>query len=349
MGHPIAIPTVLAAPLVVLAAFAAWQTPAVAADDCLAAPNAPTPKGQHWYYHLERSTGQKCWYLRALSSAESKPAQAASAAATASSSQPHASGGPAASAQASVRHKPAPHAQQLAARPSARSVPVEQPVQSHPVEEASAVPGPQGGTASAAAPSQPASDQSASGTTTQSATGTTTLWPDPPPAPTLQQADAAPGQSIAMQGSSVADANTSGSEASSQDDTTSSIRTATATPAAATDAAAPADAAAPSTGTLMQNALIIALSLLLAGFVFAIVAIARRRVRTNARELNSQPRFGADPYRSAAASEAAQNESDIRYTEAREGSLVPEQVTLPRPFAADAWQGREMPSRHAAE
>src|SRR5438105_4345728 len=34
-----------------------------AADDCLATPDKATPKGGHWRYHLERSTGRKCWYL----------------------------------------------------------------------------------------------------------------------------------------------------------------------------------------------------------------------------------------------------------------------------------------------
>ena len=35
------------------------------ADDCLAAPNAAAPPGSHWYYHLNRATQQKCWYVRA--------------------------------------------------------------------------------------------------------------------------------------------------------------------------------------------------------------------------------------------------------------------------------------------
>ena len=34
------------------------------ASDCLAAPNSPAPKGSHWYYHLNRETQQKCWYVR---------------------------------------------------------------------------------------------------------------------------------------------------------------------------------------------------------------------------------------------------------------------------------------------
>ena len=37
---------------------------ATAADGCLTEPNGATSQGQHWYYHLERGTGRKCWYLR---------------------------------------------------------------------------------------------------------------------------------------------------------------------------------------------------------------------------------------------------------------------------------------------
>jgi hypothetical protein len=33
------------------------------ADDCLSKPNAPSPLGTHWYYHLDRATHRECWYL----------------------------------------------------------------------------------------------------------------------------------------------------------------------------------------------------------------------------------------------------------------------------------------------
>jgi hypothetical protein len=35
------------------------------ADDCLAAPNSPSPQGRHWYHRLDWETQRKCWYLRA--------------------------------------------------------------------------------------------------------------------------------------------------------------------------------------------------------------------------------------------------------------------------------------------
>lgn len=34
-----------------------------AAAECLAAPNATSPRGSHWYYHLDRANRRKCWYL----------------------------------------------------------------------------------------------------------------------------------------------------------------------------------------------------------------------------------------------------------------------------------------------
>lgn len=36
---------------------------ALAADDCLAGPNRPPRPGGHWYYHLDRASDRKCWYL----------------------------------------------------------------------------------------------------------------------------------------------------------------------------------------------------------------------------------------------------------------------------------------------
>ena len=33
------------------------------ADTCLAAPKTAAPSGQHWYYHIDRATRHKCWYL----------------------------------------------------------------------------------------------------------------------------------------------------------------------------------------------------------------------------------------------------------------------------------------------
>jgi hypothetical protein len=36
---------------------------AAPAPDCLAAPNAPSPQGRHWYYRVDRVNKRRCWYL----------------------------------------------------------------------------------------------------------------------------------------------------------------------------------------------------------------------------------------------------------------------------------------------
>ncbi|WP_375783431.1 hypothetical protein ACE10Z_26750 [Bradyrhizobium sp. Pha-3] len=38
-------------------------TNAKTADTCQAAPKGTAPAGSHWFYHLDRSTQKKCWYL----------------------------------------------------------------------------------------------------------------------------------------------------------------------------------------------------------------------------------------------------------------------------------------------
>jgi hypothetical protein len=61
------------------------------ADDCLAAPNSPSPPGRHWCYRLDWETQRKCWYLRAPGhrslSAPSKSRPAADSAPTSVSSE----------------------------------------------------------------------------------------------------------------------------------------------------------------------------------------------------------------------------------------------------------------------
>lgn len=50
--------------LVVLSAIAVSAAISQArAEDCLAAPNASSPAGQHWYYRIDRVKQRKCWYL----------------------------------------------------------------------------------------------------------------------------------------------------------------------------------------------------------------------------------------------------------------------------------------------
>jgi hypothetical protein len=34
--------------------------------DCLAAPNASSPRGRHWYYRIDLTHHRKCWYLHRI-------------------------------------------------------------------------------------------------------------------------------------------------------------------------------------------------------------------------------------------------------------------------------------------
>jgi hypothetical protein len=58
----LAIPVFLAASLVAIS-FSA--TTGDAADECLSGPKGTAPKGSHWYYRVDRSTGRHCWYIGA--------------------------------------------------------------------------------------------------------------------------------------------------------------------------------------------------------------------------------------------------------------------------------------------
>ena len=54
---------------------------AAAADECLAKPNGPSPRGSHWFYRIDRANNRHCWYLRGISSnagqTDTRPSRAA--------------------------------------------------------------------------------------------------------------------------------------------------------------------------------------------------------------------------------------------------------------------------------
>jgi hypothetical protein len=58
----------LAMPVFLAASFVAISFSATtgdAADECLSGPKGTAPKGSHWYYRVDRSTGRHCWYIGA--------------------------------------------------------------------------------------------------------------------------------------------------------------------------------------------------------------------------------------------------------------------------------------------
>jgi hypothetical protein len=52
-------------------------TGARAQNNCLTAPSAAAPNGQHWYYSIDKATQRKCWYLRPLRDESAAPLHAA--------------------------------------------------------------------------------------------------------------------------------------------------------------------------------------------------------------------------------------------------------------------------------
>src|SRR5947209_4407629 len=62
-------PALLASFVALIATAAARAEPASAASpadaDCLVKPNGQAAPGNHWYYHLDRASGRRCWYQRA--------------------------------------------------------------------------------------------------------------------------------------------------------------------------------------------------------------------------------------------------------------------------------------------
>jgi hypothetical protein len=58
-------PIAVVAAVVVSQAGVGLRTNSAYANDCVVAPNASAPQGQHWYYRIDRPHQHKCWYLHA--------------------------------------------------------------------------------------------------------------------------------------------------------------------------------------------------------------------------------------------------------------------------------------------
>jgi hypothetical protein len=77
---------ILCVPAVFVGLFATaimLSTNCATADDCLAGPNRQPAAGGHWYFHLDRGSNRKCWYLvepgariRAAEAPETQPIDA---------------------------------------------------------------------------------------------------------------------------------------------------------------------------------------------------------------------------------------------------------------------------------
>jgi hypothetical protein len=300
MHKPGSMPAAAAASLFAIVAISGFSASPAAADTCLTAPNGPTPKGQHWYYHLDHAKNRKCWYLRAVGGAA---APTATASPQADAQPPKRSVATPSAPPAAAAAQPAPTAMTAA--------PARAPAPASPPEAAQAAAPPV--VTPAPAPAQNAAS----------------VWPASPPRAATggQEADAAGA------------APTAAPPVAQMTPAAPVTATATPAPAKpdvpVEKAAPPAPHAAPavtSSNGLAANALIAALAAILALAVFAMFVVARRRRRAPAIDVESRvpgPRFGSKPDpRDRGLFRIPDREAPPLQAAPIEGSLVPEQVTM---------------------
>lgn len=323
MHKPGSMPAAMAASLVAIVAVAGVVPSRAAADTCLTAPNGPTPKGQHWYYHLDHAKNRKCWYLRAANGAAT-PAVAASPTET-----------PAPPPKASVAAAPARPAASSQPPASAPTPPVSAAVSAPPAADAGAV-------VTGAPPASPQAPVTADG-----AQNAGSVWPDASPTAgaAVQQAEAAPsavttavtppattGAVSTAPPPAAADAAPSPAPVttrSAQSAAPAIVQSARTAAPETPPAAAPADTAS---HPFVETALAGLLAAVLALGVFAIgfVMLRRKRVRAEPADVVI-PRFGSkSARRDGGLFKLPDREAPPLQAGPIRSSLIPEQVSLSR-------------------
>ncbi len=161
--------TAVAVGIIAGLAITAGPHAASAADECLTEPKGPTPQGQHWYYHFERGTQRKCWYLRGPDDAAASTTTQDQPAATDDEASSTSDQAAATEDQAPAVKPPAKRATKQVEPPATRSLAdarAELPAKTR-VEDASAA-------TPAVAPPPPAAVASASRNAPNAS-----VWPDP--------------------------------------------------------------------------------------------------------------------------------------------------------------------------
>lgn len=333
--------TAISASVAALAAVFVAQTSPAAADDCLAAPKGAAPSGQHWYYHLDKTSKRKCWYLH---EATAKTAPAARSPGAARPGAP-AENGPSAERTSAPRD--------ASAQPSGgASNGNPNPSRSDPA--AGAITAPASANTITAPPLQPASEPMA-------AQGAAAPWGAP----------SAPAPADVQRGPATPD-DTPVNAASTPTDTSA----ATTPDAVARPDGGPVTTstpANPSPHSVVQDLLIIALAAGLAGALSITIAVIRRRkpvtatlgnfiewaaglVDTALAKLAALRRRKPAAPTPAARSSAAdmrphrqspgrprppsREDNSLRPAPTQQPSLIPEQLTMARPFVAPRGQAR---------
>jgi hypothetical protein len=227
------------------------------ADDCLAEPGSSAPEGNHWYYHPDRATQRKCWYLRA----PDQPAAQSTSDGTPINSIPlekpaTASAGAPTSVTPGAGIPPPPHIKMLAV------------VNSGAADKLVQQPAKQQNTTSITAASAPEESTSQTGVqATEPARAAAIVWPDPPtPQDPVANPIAAPTEAASTesgQPAPVINASADGAEPIAQAD-------ASANSAGGAKASAVAEP--------VEMSLVAALALMVAGFLFRVAMARRRRI-----------------------------------------------------------------------
>ena len=137
------------------------------ASDCLTAPNSPAPKGSHWYYHLNRETQQKCWYMR---SSEKQPQHATTQTTSTSAAVPSTSAG-------QIGSTGAHDIDRSSRQPEPSTAAIQEPASGTMPNGSASQPSPPENRQAATALQENASSD-ANG---QPTVPTAVVWPDPPP------------------------------------------------------------------------------------------------------------------------------------------------------------------------
>ena len=157
----------------------------VRADDCLTEPNSPAPQGSHWYYHIDRATQRKCWYVRAADQPAQQAAAPAASDASAATAAPAAKKPATSSAPLSIMPgdstPSSPPIKVLAVKKLAvknQDAPVSGATTDQPVQQGAQKDSPASSIAEPAAPQASPWSQT-SGHAPASASATGPAWPDP--------------------------------------------------------------------------------------------------------------------------------------------------------------------------
>ena len=229
------------------------------ADDCLTQPNSGAPAGARWYYHTDRTTQRKCWYLRAPDQPAAQATSHATPTNSIASEKPATESGAPISVAPDGDTPPQPHIKMLSVVSSGATDKVNEQRSVHRNTSITASPAP---------------EESAFQTgvqATEPARAAAIVWPDPPTPPiaTVQDPIATPTAAPTEAAGTESVQPARGVRASTHD--AEDIAQASAPTASA------AEARASVVSEPVEMTLVAVLGLMVAGFLSRVAIVARRR------------------------------------------------------------------------